>query len=491
MTAAASSTEIARAAEALVGTELDGRYRIDALLGSGGMGAVFRGYHRFMDQAVAVKVLRPHLARDPSAVKRFVREARGTLKIASDHAVKVLDFAVTDAGLLYMVLELLDGRTVGAELASDGVIAPRRAVRIARQVCAALAAAHRVGLIHRDLKPDNLMLVRRGADPDHVKVLDFGLAKVMEGTGEQALSMAALTQGGIVFGTPDYMAPEQALGQALDGRCDLYALGATLYEMVTGEAPFPRDSPLEVLAAHVRDPVPSARARVATVPVSLDGLIARCLAKEPDARPATADALAAELAAIEAELAGHPRPLHAATQSVPALPIARAEDAADDADGDDDLAPPRSRALAWVLAAAIVVTAAVVGVALSRSRGAPAIAVAPDAAPAARALDAAGPVDAGVDAAAPATVDAGAARPPSADRAAAHVDAALAAHRAGNRLRQLAEADAALRLAPRNKTARYLVGDALLGAGDRAGCKYLRQSGLTAARARADAAGCP
>ncbi len=343
MTAAASSTEIARAAEALVGTELDGRYRIDALLGSGGMGAVFRGHHRFMDQAVAVKVLRPHLARDPSAVKRFVREARGTLKIASDHAVKVLDFAVTDAGLLYMVLELLDGRTVGAELASDGAIAPRRAVRIARQVCAALAAAHRVGLIHRDLKPDNLMLVRRGADPDHVKVLDFGLAKVMEGAGEQALSMAALTQGGIVFGTPDYMAPEQALGQALDGRCDLYALGATLYEMVTGEAPFPRDSPLEVLAAHVRDPVPSARARVATVPVSLDGLIARCLAKEPDARPATADALAAELAAIEAELAGHPRPLHTATQSVPALPIARAEDADHAADGDDDLAPPRSK----------------------------------------------------------------------------------------------------------------------------------------------------
>ncbi|MBL8621043.1 MAG: serine/threonine protein kinase [Myxococcales bacterium] len=489
MTTAASSTEIARAAEALVGTELDGRYRIDALLGSGGMGAVFRGYHRFMDQAVAVKVLRPHLARDPSAVKRFVREARGTLKIASDHAVKVLDFAVTDAGLLYMVLELLDGRTVGAELTSDGVIAPRRAVRIARQVCAALAAAHKVGLIHRDLKPDNLMLIRRGADPDHVKVLDFGLAKVMEGTGEQALSMAALTQGGIVFGTPDYMAPEQALGQPLDGRCDLYALGATLYEMVTGEAPFPRDNPLEVLAAHVRDPVPSARARVAAVPPSLDGLIARCLAKDPAARPPTADALAAELAAIEAELAGAPRPQHAATQSVPALPIARADDDPLDDAGDD--VPPRSRALAWALAAAVVVTAVVVGVAMSRGRRPPAVAAALDAAAAAPAVDAAAPVDAGVDAPTPAAIDAGAPRPPSDDRAAAHVEAALAAHRAGNRLRQLAEADAALRLAPRNKTARYLVGDALLGAGDRAGCKYLRQAGIPAARARADAAGCP
>ena len=494
MTTAASSTEIARAAEALVGSELDGRYRIDALLGSGGMGAVFRGYHRFMDQAVAVKVLRPHLARDPSAVKRFVREARGTLKIASDHAVKVLDFAVTDAGLLYMVLELLDGRTVGAELASDGVIAPRRAVRIARQVCAALAAAHKVGLIHRDLKPDNLMLVRRGADPDHVKVLDFGLAKVMEGTGEQALSMAALTQGGIVFGTPDYMAPEQALGQPLDGRCDLYALGATLYEMVTGEAPFPRDNPLEVLAAHVRDPVPSARARSAAVPPSLDRLIARCLAKDPAARPTTADALAAELAALEAELAGAPRPQHAATQSVPALPVARDDDAPARAaadPGDDDVPPPRSRALAWALAAAVLATTVVVGVALTRGRRPAAGRAAPDAAPA-RTVDAAAPQDAGPDAPpAPPPVDAGVARAPSDDRAAGHVDAALAAHRAGNRLRQLAEADAALRLAPRNKTARYLVGDALLGAGDRTGCKYLRQAGIPAARARADAAGCP
>jgi len=492
VTTAASSTEIARAAEALIGAELDGRYRIDALLGSGGMGAVFRGHHRFMDQAVAVKVLRPHLARDPSAVQRFVREARGTLKIASDHAVKVLDFAVTEGGLLYMVLELLEGRTVGAELISDGALAPRRAVRIARQVCAALAAAHKVGLIHRDLKPDNLMLVRRGADPDHVKVLDFGLAKVMEGTGEQALSMAALTQGGIVFGTPDYMAPEQALGQPLDGRCDLYALGATLYELVTGEPPYPRDSPLEVLAAHVRDPVPSARARAAAVPVSLDRLIAQCLAKDPAERPATAEALADALAAIEAELAGPPRPVHAATQSVPALPIAAAP--RDDANDDDDdlVAPPRSRALGWAVAIAVLATAIVVAVAATRARRPAPAAAARDAA--APAVDAAPPVDAGVDAAPP-TLDAGGARsgdgPTAADRAAVHVEAALAAHRAGNRLRQLAEADLALRLAPRNKTARYLVGDALLGAGDRAGCKYLRQAGLASARARADAAGCP
>ncbi|MBK9033315.1 MAG: serine/threonine protein kinase [Myxococcales bacterium] len=497
MPAAASSSEIARAAEALIGTDLDGRYHVLALLGAGGMGAVFRGHHRFMDEPVAIKVLRPHLARDPSAVRRFVREARGTLKIASPHAVKVLDFAVTDAGLLYMVLELLDGRTVGAELESDGRLAPRRAVRIARQVCDALAAAHRVGLIHRDLKPDNLMLVRRGADPDHVKVLDFGLAKVMEGTGEQALSMAALTQGGIVFGTPDYMAPEQALGQPLDGRCDLYALGATLFEMLTGQPPFPRSSPLEVLAAHVRDPVPTIHevAPDVAAPPALEALVAACLAKEPTDRPASAEALAAALAAIELELGGAPRQAHGATLPVPAI--------VDEPDPSDSLlaGAPRPRA-PWIIGAvAVLGAAALVAVALSRSRSARDAGAPNDDA----ALAAQGEArDAGVDAPIPtdaATPDASARssgstpdradRADRADRVGAHLDAALAAHRAGNRLRQLSEADAALQLSPRNRTARWLVGDALVGAGDLSGCAFLRQAKLAAATRRADAARCP
>ncbi len=509
---AASSSEIARAAEALIGSELDGRYRIDALLGSGGMGAVFRGHPVFMgqvltDQAVAIKVLRPHLARDPNAVRRFVREARGTLKITSDHAVKVLDFAVTDDGLLYMVLELLQGRTIGAELSSDGRLAPRRAVRVARQVSAALAAAHKVGLIHRDLKPDNLMLVRRGADPDFVKVLDFGLAKVMEGTGEQALSMAALTQGGIVFGTPDYMAPEQALGQPLDARCDVYALGATLFELITGQPPFPRVSPLEVLAAHVRDPAPTL-ASVApdlALPPALEALVARCLAKDPDERPASAEALAAELAAIEAALLGGPR-VGVATEPVPSLPEPRAEgdrrraiedDERRDALDDDDRPATRSR-LPWLFAAIAVVAALAVVIAVTARGGdgahdrAPGSRDAGVTAVAAAALIDAGPLDA-----APPPLDAARPRPATLDRTApdpeltALLDAALAAHRAGQRLRQLTQADAALRRAPRNKTARWLVGDAMVGAGDLRGCTYLRQSGLPAARKRADAAACP
>ncbi|MBZ0235398.1 MAG: serine/threonine protein kinase, partial [Deltaproteobacteria bacterium] len=302
-TSADSSGELTWQVERLIGTDLDGRYHLEDLLGKGGMGAVLRARHLFMDQAVAVKVLRPTLARDPSAARRFLREARGTLKVESEHAVKVLDFAITEGGLLYMVLELLDGRTVGAEVYHDGPLPLRRALRIARQVCDALAAAHRVALVHRDLKPDNIMLVRRGGDPDHVKVLDFGLAKVMEHAGNRALSLAALTQGDIVFGTPDYMAPEQAMGQPLDGRADLYALGATLFEMITGRPPFV-GPPMQVLADHVRTPAPTLRSLAPSVdiPADVEALVARCLAKEPAQRPASAEALAAEIAAVEARL---------------------------------------------------------------------------------------------------------------------------------------------------------------------------------------------
>jgi len=530
---ASGSAELRRTAERLIGTDLDGRYRIDELIGAGGMGAVFRGHHKFMDQAVAIKVLRPTLASDPSAARRFVREARGTLKVDSEHAVKVLDFAITDDGLLYMVLELLEGRTVGAELTDDGPMAPRRAVRVARQVCDALAAAHRVGFIHRDLKPDNVMLVRRAGDPDFAKVLDFGLAKVMEGAGEHALSMAALTQGGLVFGTPDYMAPEQALGQALDARCDLYALGATLFEMLTGRPPFVAASPLEVLAAHVRELPPrlrTVRAELA-IPDQLEQLVASCLAKPVERRPTSAVELGVALQAIEAQLAGGRRSALAETMPVPALradvvatrPLATGpgqaadrgesgglglgESAAATTRGAsagfsaDELPRRRSRAPMIIVGAAVLAAAALVAIATRpRARPTPALVVAAAGAPPALPVDA-GVLDApardagrpAVDAAPrePTAGRAAAAAAAAAERLAAHLSAAESAHRSGNRLRQLAEADAALTLAPGNRRARFLIGDALVAAGDLAqGCRFLRRAGAGVATARADAAGC-
>ncbi|HVV87807.1 MAG TPA: serine/threonine-protein kinase, partial [Kofleriaceae bacterium] len=319
--AADSSGELTFAVERLIGHDLDGRYRIEALLGKGGMGAVLRARHTFMDQPVAVKVLRPTLARDPAAARRFAREARGTFQVDSEHAVKVSDFGCSPDGLLYMVLELLEGHTVGDEVAREGRLTPRRAVHIARQVALALGASHRVGLIHRDLKPDNIMLVRRGVDPDFVKVLDFGLVKVIEGAGQRALSMAALTQGDLVFGTPDYMAPEQALGRPLDQRADLYALGATLFEMVAGRPPFEAGNAMEILVAHVRQAPPRLATLVAGLEPALDELVARLLAKDPAARPASADEVARELAALEARLAavGGPARANAQTVDLPSL----------------------------------------------------------------------------------------------------------------------------------------------------------------------------
>jgi serine/threonine protein kinase len=523
---AASSSQLARAAEALVGTDLDGRYRIEALLGAGGMGAVFRGHHLFLDRPVAIKVLRPHLARDPVAARRFVREARGTHAVVSDHAVQVLDCAATDDGLPYIVLELLDGRTVADELRADGPLAPRRAVRIARGVCAALAAAHRVGLIHRDLKPENLMLVRRGGDPDHVKVLDFGLAKAMETAGDRALSMAALTQGGVVFGTPDYMAPEQALGEPLDGRCDLYSLGATLFEMLTGQPPFSRASALAVLAAQVREPAPRlASLAPVRIPAELDDLVAACLAKRPADRPASADELAAALAGLEPTLAGAgPRPpsgastaalpamtagptteLPARGSSSPSSPAGPPETDRGAQDEDEPGPAPRRGSLAAVVAVAAALGLVILGITLAARggrrdgrRAPPAVTSAGRDAPDAGAA----PPDAAPapDAALATSLDAGAPRPATIDplrdqtreQVTRHLEAARAAQRAGNRLRQLAEADAALALAPGNRTARYLIGDALVGTGDLAkGCRFLREARQGAATARADAVGCP
>jgi serine/threonine-protein kinase len=535
--AADSSGELTWQVERLIGTDIDGRYRVEDLLGKGGMGAVVRAHHLFMDQAVAIKVLRPTLARDPSAARRFLREARGTLKVESEHAVKVLDFAITDDGLLYMVLELLEGRTVGAEVYDDGPMPLRRALRIARQVCDALAAAHRVALIHRDLKPDNIMLVRRGGDPDHVKVLDFGLAKVMEHAGNRALSMAALTQGDIVFGTPDYMAPEQALGQTLDGRSDIYALGCTLFEMLTGRPPFV-GQPMAVLADHVRTPPPTLRSLAPSldIPAEVEALVARCLAKDPAHRPASAEMLAAEIAAVEAKLGVAGRraanvetldltadQIAAAvagprTASVPSSlrlrsgqasslspPPMRPHPKSGSVTGpwspDDELARPRrNRAPMVILAIALAVAAVLVVIAQSRSRpqgtvssdASMSTSITPDAGM--NGIADAGPslIDAapGIDAAPTGHINPRV--DPAAERLASHLAAADAARRSGNRLKQMAHADQALEIDRTNQRARWLMGDALV-VNDRVnGCKYLRSaSRIPAAKSRADAAGCP
>jgi eukaryotic-like serine/threonine-protein kinase len=307
-------------AQGLVGVTLDGRYRLDAVLGEGGMGSVFRATQLAMDRKVAVKLLKPHLTSDRIALERFSREARATLKVDSPHAVKALDFGVTPLGDYYMVLEYLDGRTVQRELEIDGPFAPTRVAHIARQALHALGAAHAQGLIHRDVKPENLLLMRVGGDGDYTKILDFGVAKLMQGTAGDP-SQLALTAAGMVFGTPEFMSPEQACGQPLDGRSDLYSLAATMFVMLTGTMLFEGTTAIEWLTHHARTPPPQlamVRPELAAYP-ELDALLQRCLAKQRELRPETAAEMARLLAELEPALARSPASAPPRTASKPAL----------------------------------------------------------------------------------------------------------------------------------------------------------------------------
>jgi len=240
--------------DALLGTLLAGRYRIDALIGSGGMGAVYRAKHMHMRKAVAVKVLHKEMTAFPEVVARFEREAVAAGRIEHSHVVSASDFGKLEDGSFYLVLEFIEGQSLAKLVGKVGALSPLRALRITRQIVEALQAAHAVGIVHRDLKPDNVMLVDKDDDPDFVKVLDFGIAKVKV---EETVEQPALTQIGTVFGTPEYMSPEQARGELVDARADLYTVGVILFEMLSGNSPFKDDDLVVVLTRHLTaDPPP-------------------------------------------------------------------------------------------------------------------------------------------------------------------------------------------------------------------------------------------
>ena len=500
-------------AQGLVGVVLDGRYRLDAVLGEGGMGAVFRAHHLAMDRKVAVKLLKPHLTNDDTALRRFAREAKSTLKVESPHAVKVLDFGVTPLRDYYMVLEYLDGRTVQRELDVDGTFAPARVIHIGRHALAALGAAHRIGIVHRDIKPDNILLMKVGDDPDFGKVLDFGVAKLMEGSARSAKSLLSLTQAGMVFGTPEFMSPEQACGQPLDGRSDLYSLAATMFAMLTGRALYEGKSPIEWLTHHARTPAPHLAdlAPGLAEHTALDAVLQRCFAKHKEQRPASAEELDAMLAALEGNQPAVPEirqpAMPKATMFSPStyMPALAAEP---ETTPEPALRPatveslPASRRGSLLVIGAIAVVAMIVVtvVVATRSRtsrstsvsdAAVALPHAHDAAvDVAIAIDAPPPVDAGVPdarvAIAPVPI-------PHVSPADQHLRAAEGYKRAGNHLLYLFEAEAAVKADPRSVQARYLLGDALLDGGDlEHGCKALQALGRNpAAVARTHAAGCP
>ncbi len=273
--------------EALVGQVLGGRYRIDAVLGIGAMGAVFRAYHTGLAREVAVKLLHKDLMASPDMRARFAREAAAVSKLDHPNCVRITDFG-SDEDYQYLVMELLQGAPLSNAL--EGPIAPERAVEIADEILAGLEHAHGHGLVHRDIKPDNIFMVREGGGKTRAKVLDFGIVKLQEGQdGPQ------LTKMGMIFGTPHFMSPEQATGGEVDLRSDLYSVGIVLHLMLSGQLPFDSDEPIKVLRHQIRNeppPLPT------SVPLALRELVTKLLAKKPEDRHPTATAVRTALASV-------------------------------------------------------------------------------------------------------------------------------------------------------------------------------------------------
>ena len=302
-------TQVAEA-DLAPGTLIADRYRVDRKLGEGGMGAVYAAEHVAMKKIVALKVLHQSSSRSAEIVQRFEREAIAAAAIDHQHVATATDFGKLPSGGFFLVLEYVDGRNLREEL--TGLLPVARALRILRGVASGLAAAHARGIVHRDLKPENVMLTERDGNPDFVKVLDFGIAKIDEsGPVESTQGGRALTRVGAIMGTPSYMSPEQAVGQPCDARADVYALGILFYELCTGAPPFEGD-PLSVLTAQVTTPAPPWPDTIAAALGPLaDEVLSKMLAKAPTERYQDAGEV---LTALEA-LGAHASPAPPAAQS--------------------------------------------------------------------------------------------------------------------------------------------------------------------------------
>ena len=278
-----------------VGRTLDEKYCVEERLGAGGMGAVYRARHLLMDRPVAIKVLHQRLVEDEAARVRFHMEARAAVLLQHLNAVSVTDFGQTSEGCVYIVMELLEGRTVREILSREAPLETARAVSIMLQVSAAVEAAHEAGIIHLDLKPSNILVTQSADLPAVVKVLDFGIAKLAADKLDDDDDAATLAQNNTVIGTPRYMAPEQSNGFELTPAADVYSLGVILYEMLTGMAPFTGSTPAEIAQKHTNDPPHSPRSIVAAIPEDVERVVLHALEKQASDRPANAGEFRREL----------------------------------------------------------------------------------------------------------------------------------------------------------------------------------------------------
>ncbi len=290
--------------ENLIGRTLNHRYVVGDKIGEGGFGAVFRGKQIATGREVALKILHPHNVSDETIVARFRREAEACSKLRDPHTVTTYDFDETPDGILYLAMELLRGQSLHQVQKAEGPLGYERVLKILDQVAASLSEAHRNGIVHRDMKPENVFIESRDGQ-DHVKVLDFGIAKVVSDERQ----IPALTAVGQTLGTLEFMSPEQLRGQKLDGRSDLYALGMMSYEMLTGTLPFATaKSPIDIINFHMRSepPAPSKLSDKVTIPAPVDAIILKMVAKDKDKRFADANALREEIARTQRSLDSSP-----------------------------------------------------------------------------------------------------------------------------------------------------------------------------------------
>jgi eukaryotic-like serine/threonine-protein kinase len=284
--------ELTQQTDPLVGITLDGKYRIEQLIGAGGMGSVYKARHLLLDRFVAVKMMKSDLLKDANTAERFKREAQASARLTHPNAVTVYDFGIGGDGSAYLVMELLRGSSLRDMLKRDHVLSYERAVEVFGKICSAIDSAHEQGIIHRDLKPDNVMVDERTDGSADVKVVDFGIAKFKGPTPDTA----HLTGTGMIIGTVHYMSPEQCRGHEIDARSDIYSIGIMLYEAVTGRTPFESHTPSAVIIDHVNTPPPSPRVLRGDLPPAVEQVILDALAKRPEDRPRTAGELARRLA---------------------------------------------------------------------------------------------------------------------------------------------------------------------------------------------------
>jgi tRNA A-37 threonylcarbamoyl transferase component Bud32 len=353
----AASAAVAENVDPWIGQVVNGKFRVEALVGQGGMGRVYRAKHLTLDRPVVLKMLHKDFSTDPQVVQRFQREARAASRLNHPNSIAVLDFGESEDGTLFMAMEFLGGRDLAKIVSEEFPLGEGRIVRIGGQILSALAEAHAQGIIHRDLKPENVMIEPRRGEPDFVKVLDFGIAKITApGANEPKL-----TQAGLVCGTPEYMSPEQARGAELDARTDLYSTGVILYQLATGELPFQSDTPVGFLTKHLAEaPVP-ARQRWGEVSEALEAVISRAMEKDAAKRFQTADEMRAALLAVDPAAATAPAPTASHTPVPAAAPTRGAARGAARSPTPAPAPRPaqRSRLVFWAFAGAVVI--AVVG----------------------------------------------------------------------------------------------------------------------------------